>query len=427
MQPIGGNLPKDFNSLSANANLAQPTSNTSRQSIESLCACIDALNNPETREKALLELCKQRENFQDFAPILWHSYGAIASLLQEICAVYPYINPPNLSAHQSNRVCNALALLQCLASHRDTRSEFLKANIPFYLYNFLNTNNRTRPFEYLRLTSLGVIGALAKTDEPEAINFLLSSEIIPLCLLIMESGSELSKTVATFIMQKLLQDDVGLAYICQTYERFAHVAAVLNKMVSQLAKEQSLRLLKHVIRCYQRLSDDIRARDALCSCLPEQLTDGTFANLLSSDLATKRSLSQFLRQLSLPNSATTTTAASSTMVSQSGSSANSGTERPSSPTGTATSTAGGNGASASAGPGTSSSSGGNNVAITTATSATTAVVCSSATTVSGNASNPTTTVTNSASVAPATAAAVVPASSPSASSSAKGAGGSGDK
>ncbi|BHF64557.1 Cell differentiation protein RCD1 [Sparganum proliferum] len=421
MQPIGGNLPKDFSSLSANVNLAQPASNTSRQSIESLCACIDALNNPETREKALLELCKQRENFQDFAPILWHSYGAIASLLQEICAVYPYINPPNLSAHQSNRVCNALALLQCLASHRDTRSEFLKANIPFYLYNFLNTNNRTRPFEYLRLTSLGVIGALAKTDEPEAINFLLSSEIIPLCLLIMESGSELSKTVATFIMQKLLQDDVGLAYICQTYERFAHVAAVLNKMVSQLAKEQSLRLLKHVIRCYQRLSDDIRARDALCSCLPEQLTDGTFANLLSSDLATKRSLSQFLRQLSLPNSATTTTAASSsTIVSQSGSSANSGTERPSSPTGTATSTAGGSGASASAGPGTSSSSGANNVAITTATSATTAVACSSATTVSGNA---TTTVTNSASVAPATA--VVPASSPSASSSAKSAGGSG--
>lgn len=65
-------------------------------------------------------------------------------------------------AHQSNRVCNALALLQCLASHPETRNEFLKANIPLYLYTFLNTNNRTRPFEYLRLTSLGVIGALVK-------------------------------------------------------------------------------------------------------------------------------------------------------------------------------------------------------------------------------------------------------------------------
>lgn len=39
------------------------------------------------------------------------------------------------------------------------------------------------------------VGALVKTDEQEVINFLLTTEIIPLCLRIMESGSELSKTV----------------------------------------------------------------------------------------------------------------------------------------------------------------------------------------------------------------------------------------
>lgn len=41
------------------------------------------------------------------------------------------------------------------------------------------------------------------------INFLLSTEIIPLCLRTMEIGSELSKTVATFIVQKILLDDVS--------------------------------------------------------------------------------------------------------------------------------------------------------------------------------------------------------------------------
>lgn len=267
--------------------------------MESVYKWISALPNIETRESALLELCKKRESVPELAPLLWNSCGSIAALLQEICAIYPYINPPNLNAHQSNRVCNALALLQCLASHPETRSEFLKANIPLYLYTFLNTSNRTRPFEYLRLTSLGVIGALVKTDEPEVIAFLLGSEIIPLCLVIMESGSELSKTVATFIMQKLLLDDVGLAYICQTYERFAHVATVLDKMVNHLAKEQSLRLLKHVIRCYLRLSDDARARDALGSCLPQQLTDGTFSSLLENDISTKRWLNQLLRQVAV--------------------------------------------------------------------------------------------------------------------------------
>jgi len=36
------------------------------------------------------------------------------------------------------------------------------ANIPLFLYPFLHTISKTRPFEYLRLTSLGVIGALVK-------------------------------------------------------------------------------------------------------------------------------------------------------------------------------------------------------------------------------------------------------------------------
>jgi len=66
-----------------------------------------------------------------------------------------------------------LALLQSVASHKDTKSLFLRAHIPLFLYPFLNTVSKGRPFEYLRLTSLGVIGALVKVDDPEVINFLL--------------------------------------------------------------------------------------------------------------------------------------------------------------------------------------------------------------------------------------------------------------
>jgi len=38
----------------------------------------------------------------------------MSALLQEIVAVYPLLSPPSLTAHASNRVCNALALLQCV-------------------------------------------------------------------------------------------------------------------------------------------------------------------------------------------------------------------------------------------------------------------------------------------------------------------------
>ncbi|XP_040563625.1 CCR4-NOT transcription complex subunit 9 [Lepeophtheirus salmonis] len=274
-----------------------PSNSYSNVDREKIFVWINELSCCETRETALLELSKKREVVPDLAPMLWNSFGTIAALLQEIINIYPAINPPVLSAHQSNRVCNALALLQCVASHPDTRSAFLLAHIPLYLYPFLHTVSKTRPFEYLRLTSLGVIGALVKTDEQEVINFLLTTEIIPLCLRIMESGSELSKTVATFILQKILLDDTGLFYICQTYDRFSHVAMILGKMVIALAKEPSTRLLKHVVRCYLRLSDNQRACEALCQCLPDQLKDETFVDCLKEDKSTKHWLAQLLKNL----------------------------------------------------------------------------------------------------------------------------------
>lgn len=196
----------------------------------------------------------------------------MTALLQEIISVYPLLNPSQLTAAASNRVCNALALLQCVASHNETRTLFLNgeqytyhdpmqnrllislhlAHIPLFLYPFLNTTSKSRPFEYLRLTSLGVIGALVKNDSSDVINFLLTTEIIPLCLRIMETGSELSKTVAIFIVQKILLDDIGLGYICATYERFYAVGTVLSNMVTQLVEQQTVRLLKHVVRCFLR-------------------------------------------------------------------------------------------------------------------------------------------------------------------------------
>ncbi|XP_058210981.1 uncharacterized protein LOC131323285 isoform X2 [Rhododendron vialii] len=260
------------------------------------------LSNPDLRENALLELSK-RELFQDLAPLMWNSFGTVAALLQEIVSIYPVLSPPNLTPAQSNRVCNALALLQCVASHPDTRMLFLNAHIPLYLYPFLNTTSKSRPFEYLRLTSLGVIGALVKVDDTEVISFLLSTEIIPLCLRTMEMGSELSKTVATFIVQKILLDDVGLDYICTTAERFFAVGRVLGNMVAALAEQPSSRLLKHIIRCYLRLSDNSRACDALRSCLPDMLRDATFSACLRDDPTTRRWLQQLLHNVQGPRGA----------------------------------------------------------------------------------------------------------------------------
>ena len=81
---------------------------------------------------------------------------------------------------------------------------------------------------------------------------------------------------------------VGLDYICATAERFFAVSAVLNNMVGVLPENPSVRLLKHIIRCYLRLSDNARAREALRQCLPPLLMDPGFTSCLKEDIQTRQ-------------------------------------------------------------------------------------------------------------------------------------------
>lgn len=111
------------------------------------------LSDPNTRENALLDLSKKRESFPELAPCLWHSFGTISSLLQEIISIYPMLSPPTLTAHASNRVCNALALLQCVASHQDTRQLFLQGEIDSNAMTKKETEKKTNLRESGRRTT----------------------------------------------------------------------------------------------------------------------------------------------------------------------------------------------------------------------------------------------------------------------------------
>jgi len=71
-------------------------------------------------------------------------------------------------------------------------------------------------------------------------------------------------------------------------------------MVMQLTKDRSARLLKHVIRCYHRLSDNPRAREALRQCLPDQVKDGTFAACVREDTSIKKWLNLLMSNLEQP-------------------------------------------------------------------------------------------------------------------------------
>ena len=240
-----------------------------------------------SRETALMELSKKREQVPELALIIWHSFGTMWNIIKLGIAADLTPRRHDFSASgdhlslsftqpvttDSRRLKPSVQRSRIASMRRFTQRDpwtlsqwyavivhtirelanLVTAHIPLFLYPFLNTTSKSRPFEYLRLTSLGVVGALVKNDSSEVINFLLTTEIIPLCLRIMETGSELSKTVAIFIVQKILLDDTGLGYICHTYERFYAVGTVLSNMVTQLVEQQTVRLLKHVVRCFLRL------------------------------------------------------------------------------------------------------------------------------------------------------------------------------
>lgn len=190
--------------------------------------------------------------------MLWHSFGSISALVQEITSTYWFLSPPTLTGkifpprnspevtvklnflavYQGNRVCNALALLQCVASHPETKIPLLHSSIPTLLFPFMEMKSKL-PCPYLnilRVTSLSVIGALVKEDHHNSIvvPVLLSTEIIPICLYILEKNEELSQTVAAFIIQKILMDDIGLAYVCHTFERFSKICLSLASLETQL-------------------------------------------------------------------------------------------------------------------------------------------------------------------------------------------------
>eukprot|EP00439_Symbiodinium_sp_Y106_P019513 s1243_g2.t1 len=226
----------------------------------------------------ILELAKMRESLPGLARALWDSPGALEALKEEVEAIYPRLSQPEeVTASAASRVCNAMSLLQHLASDQATNVLFLDAQFHLLVYPFLSTSHTERPFEYLRLTALGVIGALLKANSG-SVRPLLETDLLRLCLNSLEAhASELSKVVAAFILQQLLLDDHGLDLICSSQDSLSKVTDALSAVVETLVQAPSIRLLKPgpewkpLVRCYLCLTEDPRGKRRVKEFLPEGL------------------------------------------------------------------------------------------------------------------------------------------------------------
>lgn len=231
------------------------------------------------RAEALHQLSLQREHIPNLAVYLWESPATITSLLSEILSVYPHLaatstasntTPPSLSLRLAQRVLNVLTLFQCVAAHSEIRTQFIRADIPMYLFPFLHTTNKSRECECFKLTSLGIIGSLVRSEQPDrgqskseptVITYLLQNEFVPLCLRILKFGQELPRIVAAFIVQKILSDPGGLKSVCESAEKLETVVKVLNIVLCDLALSYNERLAKNVLGSYECLLQVKEAQD----------------------------------------------------------------------------------------------------------------------------------------------------------------------
>ncbi|KAM3301571.1 CCR4-NOT transcription complex subunit 9 [Capsicum chacoense] len=248
------------------------------------------LHDVKHREDAIDQLLiKKLHTCKDLAPLLWNSSNAVYMLLLDVIGVYHKLSPSKLSMKESTRVCKALALFQVLADNPETRKGLIKAKIPCYFYPLLKPSGDDKPLEYLRLTTLGVLGSLTEFDDPNGplvLHFFLETEMVPLCLACMDHCDELSQKVATLILMKILMQEKGMTYCCDGADRFFSIVQVLNRVVEKLSKKPCWLQLKYVIQCYISFSEVLWLHgpcDVLKKQVPPQLFDKTFKDILRDD------------------------------------------------------------------------------------------------------------------------------------------------
>lgn len=247
------------------ASLTQPIineTNVDQEELDKIIMQIINLKNKSLRDEAFKQLSLKIQEDKNLPSLLWHTPGVIVIMLQEIIITYPLLSNNQLDPTHMNKLINVLGLFQVIAQDPKTKLPFLKSNLHLYFYPLINTANKMRHYENLRVHSLAVIGALVKKDDnTEVINYLVKTELIVLCLRTMKKGTDMAKSVAIFIVRKILMNNAGLEFVCTTEERLQAVVDILKDMVNDMDRNQqtvTLSLAKQILRCFLRLSENMR-------------------------------------------------------------------------------------------------------------------------------------------------------------------------
>jgi CCR4-NOT transcription complex subunit 9 len=214
----------------------------------------------------------------------------MATLLQEILNLYQYLSPSKLNKEKSDRASHILSLFQEIALNSKTRKEFLESQLLVFLYPFLNISSRAKIYDVIRLSALGVIAALVKRDDSVVIIFLLNTGIIPILLKIIERGTDLSRTIAFFILHRIVYDSKGFSYICEMKERLHAITYILGMIMHN---KISQRLKNYILKIFVLLIENKEAKNMIKQESLDKIKDENF--IISLDDSSKDKVKKILK------------------------------------------------------------------------------------------------------------------------------------
>ena len=253
---------------------------------------IEEIKNEETRSQAIENLYRYKGENSNLAIYLWYSGGTMAAFLQEIIYTYQYLTTPKFTNEKLNKAKYIISLIQEIALHPKTRKEFLDSQMLVFLYPFLRCSSKIKSYDVIRVTSLGVIAALVKINDSDVINFLIKTEIIPIILRNMEKGTEIIRSTASFIIQRIIDDINGLKYMCDLRERLYVILTVLN---SAMQNKPSNRIIKDVLKIYLVLIENKEAKSLIIQHFPKKLRDRNYISTL--DESAQKKVESLLKSL----------------------------------------------------------------------------------------------------------------------------------
>ncbi|KAK4754963.1 hypothetical protein SAY87_008720 [Trapa incisa] len=248
---------------------------------------------------------EDRTNYYRTGLLLYHSFGTMTILIQELILVYRMMIHGHLTERAAMRLINVIILWQCIAANSKTRQEIVKCRMVNLLEPLVMFQSPFKVYDNVRAVVLSVFGIICQGREPNIIQWAIESNILDICCFSMETGNELNIVIGLNILESILREKLGMSWFLSSTCNI--MRGKLLKMWENLVKVLAMhrcywpRLLFHIIRCYILMCSDSRGHDIVRESLPHPLVDGTFCEILEEHcpLPEYRVIWRLLRQLLL--------------------------------------------------------------------------------------------------------------------------------